>query len=111
MNKRYGTDNLNKGAYLTFIKADINRYIEKDEDKRSSLLAIIESDMIVLDTENVWGYFTEKRHFLKILIKIIKKDDSSSSDLRSSLQDIREDLNKKRVDYKKIQKLKTMKAN
>lgn len=89
VHKRFGSDNLNKGDYLSKIKTDINRYIEKDEEKRSSLLAIIESDMIVLDTENVWIYFTEKRHFLKILIKIMKKDDSSSSDLRNALQDIR----------------------
>lgn len=87
--KRYGSDNLNKGAFLNTIKTDIYRLIEKDEEKRSSLLAIIESDMIVLDNENVWIYFTDKRHFLKILIKIMKKDDSSSSDLRDALQHIR----------------------
>lgn len=87
--KRYGSDNLNKGAFLNTIKTDIYRFIEKDEEKRSSLLAIIESDMIVLDNENVWIYFTDKRHFLKILIKIMKKDDSSSSDLRDALQHIR----------------------
>lgn len=47
--KRYLSDNLNKGAYLSFIKADINRFADKDEEKRTSLLAIIESDMITMD--------------------------------------------------------------
>jgi hypothetical protein len=85
--KYFEKDNINKIAYLDQIKREITRYVEND-DKRSSLLAIIECDMLKLDVESVWEYFTEKRGYLKILIKILKRNDELSETLRESLMEV-----------------------
>jgi hypothetical protein len=67
--------------------------------------------MLELNVESVWGYFIEKRGYLKILIKILKREEQSSEVLRESLMEIHHKLETKDVDFYKIQRLKSMKPN
>jgi hypothetical protein len=47
--KHFGNDKLGKNAYLDIIKREITNIVD-DEDKKGNLLAIIEFDMLSLDT-------------------------------------------------------------
>lgn len=51
--------------------------------------------MILLDKADVWKYFTEKRSYLKILNKILKKDEEAADTLKESLKDIGQELRTK----------------
>jgi bacterioferritin (cytochrome b1) len=48
---------------------------------------------------------------LKILIKVLKKEEEAADILRDSLRDINGEIRKKQVSFEKIQKIKSMKAN
>lgn len=57
-----------------------------DDEKRANLLIIIEFDSLTLDVESLWNYFMKSPSYLKALIKIKQKGESSADDLRNSLQ-------------------------
>ena len=68
---------MEKNQAINAMKQEINNFVFNQEDD-NSLKAILEMELIKLDEDKIWEYFTEKREYLKILIKILKKGDDRS---------------------------------
>lgn len=77
VNKILKEEGMEKNQAINAMKQEINNFVFNQEDK-NSLKAILEMELIKLDEDKIWEYFTEKREYLKILIKILKKGDDRS---------------------------------